>query len=279
MPRVGWTRCATYLGEVWKLGVFALATLALTLVAACADGGESDGPSLTVVTSTSTPGDDGQQSTPTSADDPATSPATTEPPTATSTPGDDGAIVVACGDLLAPLDKQHRLEEDCVPANLVAVPDYLASVGGMSVTADTFAALEQMLSDASAEGHTLLVLSSYRSYDRQIQAFNNNVAQFGEEEARRVSALPGHSEHQLGTTVDLTSAAVGYTLDKALGGTPEGVWLAEHSWEHGFIISYPQGMEAVTGYDYEPWHLRYVGVDVAADVRASGLTLHEYLLR
>ena len=80
-------------------------------------------------------------------------------------------------------------------------------------------------------------------------------------------------------TVDLTTAAVGWELDQAFGATPEGMWIAEHSWQFGFIVSYPQGAEQITGYLYEPWHVRYIGVDVATDVWNSGLTLHEYLLQ
>ena len=93
------------------------------------------------------------------------------------------------------------------------------------------------------------------------------------------SARPGHSEHQLGTTADLTSANVGFQLSEGFGDTPEGAWVRENSWKYGFIISYPAGTEGITGYAYEPWHIRYVGEATAADVHASGLTLHEYLRR
>jgi D-alanyl-D-alanine carboxypeptidase len=94
-----------------------------------------------------------------------------------------------------------------------------------------------------------------------------------------VSARPGHSEHQLGTTADISNADVGYRLTEEFGETPAGRWLAENAWRYGFVLSYPEGAEAVTGYKYEPWHFRWVGEAAAAAVRDSGLTLHEWLLR
>ena len=100
----------------------------------------------------------------------------------------------------------------------------------------------------------------------------------GEEEAARVSAKPGHSEHQLGTTIDFTTPRVDYDLVESFGATPEGQWLAQNAGRFGFVMSYPQDKEQVTGYAYEPWHFRYVGVDVAAAVAESRLTLYEYLL-
>jgi LAS superfamily LD-carboxypeptidase LdcB len=99
----------------------------------------------------------------------------------------------------------------------------------------------------------------------------------GEDEARRVSAEPGHSEHQLGTTVDLTSADVGYGLVESFASAPAGEWLLANSHQYGFALSYPAGQEHVTGYAHEPWHYRYIGLDAADEWKASGLTLIEYL--
>lgn len=213
---------------------------------------------------------------------PVLTPEPTAAPAATATPpdapGDASVRIVSCGDPLAPLDKQHRLPADCVPDRLTAVPSAYAS-GDQQLTAETVAALVEMLDAAAAEGHVMVVVSAYRSYAQQEATYSWHVNTFGQAYADRVSARPGHSEHQLGTTVDLSSASVGYELSEAFGDTPEGRWLADNAWKYGFIISYPAGKESVTGYAYEPWHLRYVGTGVAADVVASGLTLHEYLLR
>ena len=150
-----------------------------------------------------------------------------------------------------------------------------ASAGSLRAEAKT--ALERMLSDAYAQGHDIYARSAYRSYAEQERTFAYWVSVLGEAEARRVSAEAGHSEHQLGTTVDLTTPDVGYDLTEAFGETPAGRWLADNAHIYGFALSYPAGAEAVTGYAYEPWHFRYVGADHAAAWKASGLTLVEYL--
>jgi zinc D-Ala-D-Ala carboxypeptidase len=134
-----------------------------------------------------------------------------------------------------------------------------------------------MLSDAFDAGHDVYVRSAYRSYAEQERTFAYWLSALGEAEARRVSAEPGHSEHQLGTAADLTSADTGYDLNEAFGETSAGRWLAENAYRYGFALSYPAGAEGVTGYAYEPWHYRYIGPDQAAAWRSSGLTLVEYL--
>ena len=138
-------------------------------------------------------------------------------------------------------------------------------------------ALVVMLRAARAEGHELRVRSAYRSYEEQATTFQYWIYQLGEEEARRVSAPPGYSEHQLGTTVDLTSASIGWQLEQPFGQTPEGQWLEAHAHEYGYPLSYPQGAEEITGYTYEPWHFRYIGQDQAVRWAQSGLTLVEFL--
>lgn len=138
-------------------------------------------------------------------------------------------------------------------------------------------ALIAMLNDARTQGHDIRLRSGYRSYATQAQTFDYWVSQLGLAEAARVSARAGHSEHQLGTAADLTAASVSWQLVEGFGSTPEGGWLAAHAAEYGFVLSYPAGSEAITGYAYEPWHFRYVGPTAAAAVAANGLTLTEYL--
>ena len=205
--------------------------------------------------------------------------ATPVPPTPTpwGTVQPDNTIVVACGNILAPLDKTHRLTSDCVPPDLEALPAEMVAGGSQYLRRDAAAAFRELFAAAQRDGYTILAASAYRSYEAQVSAYNSHVARGGQASADRVSARPGHSEHQLGTTTDVTSASAGYGLE-SFRGTPEAAWIAEHSWEYGFIVSYPDGKEHITGYVYEPWHIRWVGKDVAAAVRASGLTLHEYLL-
>ena len=276
----------------WLVAVVA-ASLLLALGAACTDGDDSFGQVFAGRTPLSpgvriSPAAEGASPAATGNGGHAPTPAATVQGTATpeataaatlgpATPGSDGTSVVACGDVLAPLDKQHRLEPDCVPAALEALPPALAS-GEQFLVPGAAAALVEMFAAAAVEGHHLVVVSSFRSYETQQSTFQSHVEMFGLAHAERISARPGHSEHQLGATVDIASASVGFELLEAFGDTPEGQWLVDHGHEFGFVISYPAGLEAVTGYAYEPWHLRWVGRETAAAVRSSGLTLGEFLL-
>lgn len=134
-----------------------------------------------------------------------------------------------------------------------------------------YAALQQLQADASKAGYDIPLMSGYRSYDYQVQLYNNYVAQEGQEAADTYSARPGFSEHQTGLTFDIGQMEYDY------GDTPAGTWLHTHAHEYGFIIRYPEGKEAITGYRYEPWHVRYVGVEHATAVYQKGITLEEYL--
>ena len=198
----------------------------------------------------------------------------TPPPTQVAGP-DDGESP----GLLTIVDKEHGLPPAYAPPNLVEIPPEWIAPGFLSqlLRKEASEALVVMLRAARAEGHELRLRSAYRSYEEQTTTFQFWIDQLGEEEARRVSAPPGHSEHQLGTTVDLTSASVGWQLEQTFGQTPEGQWLAAHAHEYGFPLSYPQGAEEITGYTYEPWHFRYIGRDQAASWAQSGLALIEFL--
>lgn len=137
-------------------------------------------------------------------------------------------------------------------------------------------AIQELFAAARKDGFVLFANSTYRSYQQQVDTFNYWVRTSGLEYAERTSARAGHSEHQMGTTADVGTE--GHFLE-AFSGTPAAKWLADNAVKYGFVISYPDGKEPVTGYAAEPWHIRYVGKDVAAKVKASGVTLHEYLLR
>ena len=140
---------------------------------------------------------------------------------------------------------------------------------GVDPVAD--AALQQMFAAAKAEGMNLFVKSGFRSFATQKSLYNGYVRRDGAAAADRYSARPGHSEHQTGLAFDINKA------DSSFAGSPEAVWLAENCYKYGFIIRYPQGKEAITGYIYEPWHVRYLGVETATAVYNSGLCLEEYL--
>ena len=132
-------------------------------------------------------------------------------------------------------------------------------------------AFNNMSSAAAQEGINLYIVSGFRSYSTQASIYNNYVARDGKAAADRYSARPGHSEHQTGLAFDLNS------LSQSFENTPEGKWLAANCYKYGFIIRYPKGKENITGYMYEPWHVRYLGTDTATKVYNSGLTLEEYL--
>jgi len=125
--------------------------------------------------------------------------------------------------------------------------------------------------DAKKVGYTINLLSSYRSYEYQRNLYNNYVKLHGQAEADTFSARPGHSEHQTGLAFDVGK------IDNNYGNTSEGIWLAKNAHKYGFIIRYPKGKEKITGYMYEPWHIRYLGIDIATKVYNSGLCLEEYL--
>lgn len=132
-------------------------------------------------------------------------------------------------------------------------------------------AFDNMAADAMNDGIYLFVNSGYRSYQEQVQLYTMYASERGIEEADKVSSRPGHSEHQTGLTFDVN------TTEFAFADTAEAKWLAEHCCEYGFIIRYPEGKEDITGYEYEPWHIRYVGEEQAKTITESGLCLEEYL--
>jgi D-alanyl-D-alanine carboxypeptidase len=184
-------------------------------------------------------------------------------------------------DLLRLVTKEVALPSDFVPDGLALLPSELVMPGGGSLylTEEATEALEEMLDAASSAGHEIAVRSAYRSYREQVFTYEYWVDVLGETEANRRSAPPGHSEHQLGVVVDLASASVGWELIPEFGTTPEGEWLKQHAWRFGFVESYPEDAEAITGYVYEPWHLRYIGQTHADWLRSTDLTLTEYLAR
>lgn len=140
---------------------------------------------------------------------------------------------------------------------------------GVDQTAST--ALKQLQQAASTAGHNIPLISGFRSYSRQQTLYNNYVARDGQALADTYSARPGHSEHQTGLAFDVGK------LDDNYGSTPAGIWLKENCHKYGFIIRYPKGKESITGYQYEPWHIRYVGVEHATKIMNQNITLEEYL--
>lgn len=184
--------------------------------------------------------------------------------------------------LLLLANKQHPLAADFAPDDLVRA-QYVApnrSEVGFTLRAEAAEHIDALMQASRSEaGHAFVVTTAYRSYAFQQQLWDSYVARDGEEAAARYSARPGTSEHQGGLSADVSVPELpGYALDTALGDLPAGIWLAENAHRFGFIIRFPKNGEEITGYMYEPWHLRYVGKDAAAFIDTHDITLEEYLI-
>lgn len=174
------------------------------------------------------------------------------------------------------IDATYALPADFVPPDLVDV----AAAGfttGDRIREVAVSDLDAIRRGAEAAGNPVTMVSAYRGYTYQDSLFDNEVEARGLEAAQLTTARPGHSEHQLGTAVDLSDAD-GAPLDAGFAATPTARWLSAHAHEFGFVVSFPDVAPARSCYQHEPWHLRYVGRDLARQVEASGLTLREWLL-
>ena len=169
----------------------------------------------------------------------------------------DGVLIV---------NKSYPVPQDYEPSGLVTA----YGTWGEYLLPETNEAFKQMCIDAANEGLNLWCASGYRSVSTQDRIYNNYVARDGRAAADTYSARPGHSEHHTGLCFDLNS------IDSSFAYTAEGKWVAENCWKYGLIIRYPQSKEDITGYKYEPWHLRYVGTDLAKTLYESGLCMEEY---
>ena len=180
---------------------------------------------------------------------------------------------------LTVLDRSYGLPATYAPTDLVA-----ASAAGLTGASGTKLVRAALLEDLAAmhaawqsAGLNLTVGSAYRSYETQAGTFDSWVSRLGFDAALVRSARPGHSEHQLGTAIDVSSPGWDGRFGDWAAETAEGRWMVEHAWEYGFVMSYPAGSQAATCFSYEPWHYRWIGREAAAAHRASGLTLREYL--
>jgi D-alanyl-D-alanine carboxypeptidase len=187
----------------------------------------------------------------------------------------------SCDDLRVLVDRSHTLPPDYAPDDLVSLSEYrVPTLGGgeMLLRREAAGHLRRLVKDASADGEELVVASAYRSYAHQQASYARLTSIYGTA-AGEVSATPGHSQHQLGTAVDFTNAAAGYEIWDYFGDTSAYSWLKDHAREYGFVLAYPSGKEAETGYQWEPWHYRYVGTKNADRLEESGLSLQEFLTR
>lgn len=192
---------------------------------------------------------------------------------AARTPGGTGIRIPDPTSLTAVVNKRRGLAADYVPPGLVT-PSGIP--GATPVRQELLGPLEELRAAMAAEGIPLRMSSAYRSFARQQTIYNGFVAREGVAGADTHSARPGNSEHQTGLAVDLDDGA-GCNLNRCFADTPGGRWLAANAWRYGFILRYPDGLQHIVGYSYEPWHFRYVGVEVATQMHERGTrTLEEH---
>ncbi len=173
------------------------------------------------------------------------------------------------------VNKYNYLTEDYVPSNLENISTTYAR-SGMQLVKEAKEAFETLSENAKKDGMNVIAMSSYRSYDYQVNLYNNYVAQDGKEAADKYSARPGYSEHQTGLAVDVYNLDLPYT---SFEETEEFTWMQENAYKYGFILRFPKDKVDITGYQYESWHYRYVGKKVAKEIKDNNLTLEEYIAK
>lgn len=174
------------------------------------------------------------------------------------------------------VNRDYAITADYVPNDLVT-PNVLGGNETTMLRAEAAAALEEMFAAAKEEeGYLLVAVSGYRSYGKQASIHRRKIETVGKKEALRVSAPAGCSEHQLGLAMDV-GRKKNTNLNKSFGDSPEGQWVAENCYRFGFIIRYKAEWEEVTGYKYEPWHIRYVGKDHAARIYELDIPFEYYI--
>ncbi len=183
-------------------------------------------------------------------------------------------------DLLVLVNKKYKLPSTYAPSDLVKASNSGIRRGESYYLRNILIPdLTNMINDAKSNGIDLSILSGYRSYQTQVNTYNywltknnNNV-----EYVDTFSARAGHSQHQLGTVIDFSSNEIGDALGDRFRNTNASNWLVQNAHRYGFVISYPAGYESTTGYKYESWHYRYIGIANALEMKNSGMILETYL--
>ena len=171
------------------------------------------------------------------------------------------------------INRQHSVSRRYVPSDLRKAETYGVS---QQMRTEAATALEQIFEAAKEAGVPLSTVSGYRSYSKQATIYQRKVDSIGRKAADRISARPGTSEHQLGLAMDIAKKGAS-SLTTAFANTPQGQWVMENAHRYGFIIRYLKDYEDVTGYSYEPWHIRYVGTAHSLIMRDENLCLEEYI--
>ncbi|MCX8529234.1 MAG: M15 family metallopeptidase [Rhodoluna sp.] len=162
------------------------------------------------------------------------------------------------------------------PLNPITYKPAIGYFKGVQVAKVTAAALSKMAAGMLKDkAGTLLLNSGYRSYDTQVVVHDRQVKRLGLKAGEALAARPGYSEHQTGLAADVSAAGQGCTIQVCFAKTKAGKWLAANAWQYGFILRYPDGQTATTGYQFEPWHFRYVGVELATEMKSQNVTVLE----
>jgi len=173
------------------------------------------------------------------------------------------------------VNKYNYLDETYEPENLVTIPTTYSwgEYGSQRVTEDTYDAFLNLWNDSNDEGYYLMVSSSYRTYDKQQKVYDEYKESYGTEYADSIAAHAGYSEHQTGYAIDMFEKG---TTQKTFHTTDSYKWLLENAHKYGFILRYPEDKEDITGYSFESWHYRYVGVEIATYIYENKITYDEY---
>lgn len=175
-------------------------------------------------------------------------------------------------DLLMLVNKYNFLPKGYKPKDLENVRNWYA-YGENQIREEVYDHFIDMFNDAKKEGLTLIITSGFRDYELQEELYEDYKVDYGEEEANRIAAKPGFSEHQTGLCLDIATYDV---IMEEFEKTEEFKWMQKNAHKYGFILRYPKGKEHITGYDYESWHYRYVGIDTAKKIKNLGITFDEY---
>lgn len=251
----------------WILGLTVCAVTAIGAVVALqqAPGGST----LSIVAQSTPTHSPSASPTPTGAQPTGpTSPTPSASPSYDITSPDSVTVLVNKAE---PLRKPDYKPSDLVEMSAIGVP----SANNHSLRREAAEAIKKMFQAASKAGHDLDMTSGFRDRALQQELYEGYIDELGEEGADATSARPGHSEHQTGLAADISAPAEGCILEACFADTKAGKWLLENSWKYGFILRYPKGKTAITGYDYEPWHFRYIGVEAATEYHESKAATYE----
>ncbi len=194
---------------------------------------------------------------------------------------ENGKLVIKnTDDILVLVNKKRNLSADYKPEDLI-IPNvkfpFKEKLEKKYLRKEAAEALEELFMKAEKEGIILYAVSGYRSYNTQKMLFDNKEKKVGFEKANLLVAYPGQSEHQTGLAMDVSSESVKFTLEENFGQAVEGKWLKDNAHKFGFIIRFQKETTDITGYSYEPWHIRYVGKEVAKEIFENNITLEEFL--